>query len=203
MKYTVAISVIAGFMLALASIASDAGQVKGGARADRAQQVDRDRSYDRDRMQDRTRLDTPDRARDRDADKDKEQIRDRDRIHTQDPMTLKNEDIYGSELMTEQEMNQYRKQLQAAKTRQERERLQLQHEKRMQERALKQNKDLVPPGQGKIYGGELMTVQERNAYREQQRLYDTEEGMQKFQAQHREEMQKRAAALGRDIEEGL
>jgi hypothetical protein len=71
----------------------------------------------------------------------------------------------------------------------------------MQERALKQNKDLVPPGQGKIYGGELMTVQERNAYREQQRLYASEEGMQKFQAQHRVEMQERAAALGRDIEE--
>ena len=88
-----------------------------------------------------------------------------------------------------------------AETRQERERLQLQHEKRMQERALKQNKDLVPPGQGKIYGGELMSVQERNAYREQQRLHDSEGGMEKFQAQHREEMQKRATALGRDIEE--
>ena len=197
MKYTVAISVIAGVMLALASVASDAGQGKGGARADRAQQVDRDR------MQDRTRLETPDRMRDRDRDmdQDKDQIRDRDRIHTQDPMTLKNEDIYGSGLMSEQEMNQYRKQLKAAETREERERLQLQHEKRMQERALKQNKDLVPPGQGKIYGGELMNVQERNAYREQQRLYDTEEGMQKFEAQHREEMQKRAAALGRNIEE--
>ena len=183
MKYTVAISVIAGVMLALASVASDAGQGKGGAKADRTQQVDHDR------VQDRTRLETPDR------------VRDRDRIHTQDPMTLKNEDIYGSGLMSEQEMNQYRKQLKAAETREERERLQLQHEKRMQERALKQNKDLVPPGQGKIYGGELMNVQERNAYREQQRLYDTEEGMQKFEAQHREEMQKRAAALGRNIEE--
>jgi hypothetical protein len=203
MKYTVAVSVIAGLMLALASVASDAGQGKGGAKADRTQQVDRDRSYDRDRIQGRTRLDAPDRTRDRDRDmdKDKDQIRDRDRIHTQDPLTLKNEDIYGNELMTEQERNQYRKQMKAAETRQERERLQEQHEKRMQERALQQNKDLVPPGQGKIYGGELMSVQERNAYREQQRLYDTEEGMQKFQAQHREEMQKRAAALGRDIEE--
>lgn len=195
MKYTVAISVIAGLMVALTPLASDAGQGKGGAGADRTQQVDRDR------IQDRTRLDTPDRAHDRDRDKGKDQIRDRDRIHKQDPMKLTNQDIYGSELMTEQEMNQYRKELKAVETRQERERLQLQHEKRMQETALKQNKDLVPPGQGKIYGGELMTVQERNAFREQQRLYDTEEGMQKFQAQHREEMQKRAAALGRDIEE--
>lgn len=201
MKYTVAISVIAGFMLALASVASDAGQGKGGASAGRTQQVDRDRSYDRERIEDRTRLDTPDRARDRDMDKDKDQIRDRDRIHTQDPMTLKDKDIYGGELMTEQEMNQYRKQLKAAETRQERERLQLQHEIKMQERALKQNKDLVPPGQGKIYGGELMTVQERNEYREQQRLHDTKEGKQKLQAQHREAMQKRAAALGLDIEE--
>lgn len=203
MKYKLAISVIVGFVLAFGSAASHAFQGKGGAAADRSQQVKSDQLYDQGRKQDRTRPDTPDRAheRDRGMDKNKDQIQERERIHTQDPMTLKSRDIYGSELMTEQEMQQYRKQLKAAENQHEREQIQFQHEKRMQERALKQNKDLVPPGHGKIYGGELMTVQERNAYREQQRLYDTEEGMHKFEAQHREKMQKRAAALGLDIEE--
>jgi hypothetical protein len=59
----------------------------------------------------------------------------------------------------------------------------------------------VPPGQGPIYGGELMTVQERNAYREQLRHMDSEDEREKFQAQHREQMELRAKALELDIEE--
>ncbi len=82
-----------------------------------------------------------------------------------------------------------------------REQFQARHEKMMQERAQKQGKDLVPPGQGAIYGGELMTVQERNEYREQLRHMDSEEEREKFQAQHREQMELRAKALELEIEE--
>lgn len=180
MKYRIAISVVVAALLALTAMPGIAGQGKaGGGSVDRTQQMDRDRTSDRDSVQDRDRI----------------------RVHQQDPMRMSDADIYGGELMTAEERNQYRKQLKSSKSAKAREQLQAQHEKRMQERALEQGKDLVPPGQGKIYGGELMSVQERNAYRERLRLYDTEEGVQKFQAQHREEMQKRAAALGRDIEE--
>lgn len=190
MKYRIAISVVVAALLALTAMPGIAGQGKGGGGSvDRTQQMDRDRTYDRDSVQDRDRIRVPD------------QDRDRDRVHRQDPMSMSDADIYGGELMTAEERNQYRKQLKSSKSAKAREQMQAQHEKRMQERALEQGKDLVPPGQGKIYGGELMSVQERNAYRERLRLYDTEEGVQKFQAQHREEMQKRAAALGRDIEE--
>jgi hypothetical protein len=84
---------------------------------------------------------------------------------------------------------------------QAREQFQAQHEEKMQARAQKQGKDLVPPGQGPIYGGELMTVQERNQYREQLRHMDSDADREKFQAQHREQMEQRAKALQRDIEE--
>jgi len=84
---------------------------------------------------------------------------------------------------------------------QAREEFQAQHEKQMQERAQKEGKDLVPPGQSPIYGGELMTVQERNQYREQLREMDSDEEREKFQAQHREQMNQRAKALELDIEE--
>lgn len=207
MKYRIAISIIVASMLALTSMSTYAGPGKGGggASADRTQQVDRDRTYDRDRMQDRARLDIPDQDRDRDRDMDKamdkDQVRDRDRLHVQDPMSLEDKDIYGSDLMTGEEMNQYRKQLKNAEAAQAREKIQAQHEKQMQERALKQGKDLVPPGQGPIYGGELMSVQERNEYREQLRLHDSEQESQKFQAQHREKMNQRAEALELEVEE--
>ena len=203
MRKSVVIGIIAASMLAASAIAVDAQQGKGGGGQDRDQQMDRDRTYDhdrtydRDRIQDRTRLDVPDQDRDRDKDQD----RDQDRIHQDAAASLKNADIYGSALMTEQERNQYRHQLQSMESAQEREQFQAQHEKQMQERAQKQGVDLVPPGQGPIYGGELMTVQERNQYREQLRNMESAEEAEKFQAQHREKMRQRAEALEREIEE--
>ncbi len=103
--------------------------------------------------------------------------------------------------MSEEELKQYRNQLRNMETYEAREHFQTQHEAKMQERAQLQGKDLVPPGQGPIYGGELMTVQERNKYREQLRQMGSEEEREKFQAQHREQMELRAKALELEIEE--
>jgi hypothetical protein len=187
MNVSIVISILVASMLALTPVSSYAqkGGKGGGATATPSQQVDRDR------IQDRTRLDTPDQDRDRD----------RDRLQVQDPMKLENKDIYGSGLMSGDEMNQYRKQLQNAKTEQERTQVQAQHEERMKARALRQGKDLVPPGQGSIYGGELMSVEERNEYREQLRMQKSEQERQKLQAQHREVIDQRAKALDIEVEE--
>jgi hypothetical protein len=173
MNVSIVISILVASMLALTPVSSYAqkGGKGGGATATPSHQVDQDRD------------------------------RDRDRVHAQDPMKLENKDIYGNELMSGEEMNQYRKQLKSAKTEQDRTRVQAQHEERMQERALQQGKDLVPPGQGKVYGGELMSVQERNEYREQLRLQKTETERQQFQAQHREKIDQRAEALNLEVEE--
>ena len=137
----------------------------------------------------------------RDQQMDQDRSYDRDRLRVTDPSSQRDEDIYGSALMTEEELNKYRNQLTNMETIEAREQFEAQHEEMMQERARKQDQDLVPPGQGAIYGGELMTVQERNEYREQLRHMDSEEERQKFQAQHREQMELRAKALELDIEE--
>ena len=214
MKFRTVISILVASTLAFTAMSSFAGQgQRGGASADRAQQVDRDRTYDRDRMsdrdrtfdrdrtQDRDRIDVPDQDRDRARDRvdTPEQDRDRDRIH--DPANLRDQDIFGNEFMTPAECDQYREQLGSLNTQEARQQFQAQHEEMMQQRALQQGQDLVPPGQGPIYGGEFMSVQERNEYREQLRLFDSEAERQQFQAQHREQVNERARALNLEIEE--
>ena len=200
MKSSTVISILVALILASTSMSSFAQQGQGGgARADRAQQVDRDRSYDRDRVSDRDRTIDRDRSPQRDRSDDPDQDLDRDRIH--DPANLGDQDIYGSELMSSAERNQYRKELGTEDSQQSREEFQAQHEQEMQERALQQGQDLVPPGQGPVYGGEFMTVQERNEYREQLRLIESDQEREQFQAQHRDRVNQRARALGLEVEE--
>ena len=58
--------------------------------------------------------------------------------------------IYGSQLMTQQERNEYRAQMRNAKTYEERERIRLEHHKAMQERAKAKGLTLpdMPPAAG-------------------------------------------------------
>ena len=205
MRHTLSISIILASMLALTFITVDAQQGQGGGSGDRDQQMDRDydrdmdrdRDYDRDMDQDRDR----DQLRGHDQDQDRDRVQDRDRLHVTDPASMRDDDIYGSVMMSEEELKQYRNQLMNMETVEAREQYQTKHEAKMQERAQLKGKDLVPPGQGPIYGGELMTVQERNEYREQLRNMDSDEEREKFQAQHHEQMSLRAKALEREIEE--
>lgn len=195
MKLRTTISILAAAVLALTSLASYAGQGPGGGgggAADRGHQVDRDRTYDRDRMSDRTRVEAPERKHDRDQDQDRTKL--------QDPSKMKNEDIYGNKLMTAQERKQYRKELGMSDDQQVRNEYQKQHEQKMQERALQRGQDLVPPGQGPVHGGEFMSVQERNEYREQLRLMDPDQQLE-YKAQHRDRINQRANALGLEVEE--
>ena len=46
-----------------------------------------------------------------------------------------------------------------------------------------------------------MSVQERNEYREQLRLIDSDQERQQLQAQHRDRVSQRAEALGLEVEE--
>ncbi len=194
MKSSTAISILVALVLASTSTSSFAQRGQGGgANADRAQQVDRDRAYDRDRMSDR------DRTQDRDRSDVPDQDRDRDRL--QNPASLKDQDIYGNELMSDAERGQYRSELGNSTTQESRMEQQAQHELMMQERALQQGQDLVPPGQGSVYGGEFMSVQERNQYREQLRLADSDQEREQLQSQQRDRVNQRAEALGLDVED--
>lgn len=199
MKYKTVIGAFIASALLLTSAASFA-QRGGGASQDRpepqdraqverGQQGDRDRDFDRDRLQDRDRTDTPSHDRDRDQ----------DRTHAPDFARLSDHDIYGSEVMSVQERNEYRMQLQNAGSAEERLQVEAQHRDMVQAKAGSQGIDLTPPGQG-IYGGAMMSVEERNVYREQLRMIDSDEEQLQFMAQHREEMQVRANLKGVELE---
>ncbi|ARU32895.1 hypothetical protein CAP31_07885 [Sulfuriferula sp. AH1] len=69
---------------------------------------------------------------------------------TQNQMT-----VYGSQLMTRQERNEYRTKMRSMKTQQEREAYRLEHHKQMQERAKARGvtlPDMPPPAAGKDMG---------------------------------------------------
>jgi hypothetical protein len=174
MRRIFTISVAALLALGLLAFAGAGGQQKGGG-SERSQSVEQQGSQDRDRM--RTQDETRDRA------------------------TLRDEEIYGHELMSKEELNQYRKELQTMNSAKKREQFQAQHEEKMRERALQQNRDIVPPGQGPIYRGDKMTVQERNEYREQLRRIESEQERAEFLARHREEMNKRVESVEKETEE--
>ena len=73
---------------------------------------------------------------------------------------------------------------------------------------VREQQQIHVPGTGNgpdsdIYGHELMSVQERNQYREQLRLVESDpEKKTRFEAQHREQMQTRAKAQGFVIDDG-
>jgi hypothetical protein len=118
------------------------------------------------------------------TDRDRDRIRDQDRTHQPDTAPA-------YEGMKSQQQVQAQQQVQT----QQREQAQAQQQ-------------IHQPGTGNgpdsdIYGHELMTVQERNQYREQLRLVESDpEKKTRFLAQHREQMQNRARAEGVVIDDG-
>ena len=174
MRRIFTISVLAMLALGLLAFAGAGGQQKGGG-SDRSQPVEQQGSQDQDRM--------------------------RTQIEARDHASLRDEEIYGHELMSKEELNQYRKELKTMNSAKKREQFQMQHEEKMRARALQQNKEIVPPGQGPIYRGDMMTVQERNEYREQLRRIESEQERAEFLARHREEMNKRIESVEKETEE--
>jgi hypothetical protein len=191
MKYKAAISVLATGVLILSSTAIFAQHGPPGGHAqpqDRAQ-AERGQQSDRDRLRDRDRIEVPSHDRDRVQ----------DRTHVPDFAKLSDQDIYGSEVMSVQERNEYRYQLQNANSEKERQQIEARHREMVMTKAQSQGVDLAPPGKG-IYGGAIMSVEERNRYREELRMIGSEEERLQFMAQHREEMQIRAKAQGIELE---
>ena len=82
------------------------------------------------------------------------QATERERIQTQE-QEKQQEQIYGNQLMTEQEREEYRARMRAAKTYEEQEQIRLEHHNRMTERAKEQGLSLpeTPPPRGGGMGG--------------------------------------------------
>lgn len=183
MKNMTVIAITAASLLAITPLSADSGQGKGGGAPKQAQQASQATSQAQ-------RSETH-----------HERTHEKERVHYEQQHMRADNDIYGGELMSAAERERYREQFQMQASDSAREQFQLQHERAMQRRAREQGRDLVPPGQGSVYGGELMTVQERNAYREQLRHIVSDEERARFEARHREKMDQRAMALNLDIEE--
>jgi len=81
------------------------------------------------------------------------------------------------------------------------ERLQTRERDRTQDREQAQAKEHKAAGSGEpIYGGNLMTAQERNQYRVELGGLQTEQQRKEFEARHRAQMQARAKERGIDPE---
>lgn len=132
MKTQMTISLLAAAALAFASMAAAAQgprQGQGAQAQDRAQVERGQKDFDRDRMRDRDRITSP--ARDRD--------RDQDRTHVPDNAQLGESRMYGSELMSVEERNQYREQLRLTESDPKaRTEFMAQHREKMQARAKQQ-----------------------------------------------------------------
>lgn len=112
------------------------------------------------------------------TDRDRDRIRDQDRIHQQARAPS-----YEGTASQDREQEQQREQVQG------------------QEQVRVQGSGNVDDSD--IYGHALMSVQERNQYREQLRLVESDsEQKNQFLAQHREQMQARAKAQGAVIDAG-
>jgi len=122
MKHRTVISIIVSAMLALTSMSIYGDQGKGGGKSgEQDQQMDRDHNHDK--------------GHDKNQDKDKARDRDQDRQQTQDPMSTSDKEIYGSELMSPEERNQYREQFRLMDSDEERLQFQAQHREKMDARA--------------------------------------------------------------------
>lgn len=131
--WTVVVATLA--MIPLASLAqghNGGGQGGGAANA----QVERgQRDFDRDRLRDRDRLN------DGTYQQDRQRIQ--DRIHTPGTGLQSDEPIYGEQLMSEQERNQYREQLRLiGQDSEKRTQFLAQHKEEMQTRAKARGVDL-------------------------------------------------------------
>ena len=130
MKSTTVLATLAATTLAFAPTAIAQGQQGGqqGAQQGSQQQQQRqaERAMSQDRVMDQERMQT--RERDRTQDQEQTQAREHASAGT-------GEGIYGGNLMTVQERNQYREQLGGLKTDQERTKFKAQHQEQMQLRA--------------------------------------------------------------------
>jgi hypothetical protein len=184
---TLATFCVVAAALSSAMVAAQGRQ--GGAGSQAAQgSAERARSASQERDVDRTQAAARDRdrdvAQDRDRDRDTTKLRDRDRV--------RDADIYGTELMTAQERDQYRQRLQSANSDQEWARLRAAHEEQMHTRAAQRGVNLPAP----VYGQYMLTAQETERYRRRLENARDEQARAQVRAEHEEMVRTRAQELG-------
>jgi hypothetical protein len=110
--------------------------------------------------------------------------------HVREPMP--DHAIYGQEMMTAEERERYRQQLNNAHNDREWSQMRAEHQREMQARAKAQGRQLDPP----VFGEHMMTMEERNRYTQRIQAAGTEEERTRIQQEHQQMMMQRARELG-------
>lgn len=100
--------------------------------------------------------------------------------------------MYGHEMMTAEERERYRQQLNNARSDREWSQLRAEHQREMQARAKAQGKHLEPP----VFGQHMMTIEEQDRYAERMRSATTDAERTRIREEHQQMMMQRAHALG-------
>ena len=100
--------------------------------------------------------------------------------------------MYGHEMMTAEERERYRQQLNNARSDREWSQLRAEHQREMQARAKAQGRQLDPP----IFGQHMMTIEEQNRYTERMRSAKTDAEKTRVREEHQQMMMRRAHDLG-------
>ncbi len=105
--------------------------------------------------------------------------------------------MYGHQMMTAEERERYRQQLNSADSDREWSRMRAEHQREMQARAKAQGRPMEPP----VFGEHMMTAEERNRYVQRMQAATTDAERTRIQQEHQQQMMRRADEL--DIGEML
>jgi preprotein translocase subunit SecD len=115
-----------------------------------------------------------------------------DRLLSQDRDRIRDQDIYGHQLMSAEERSQYRDRLQKAANDREWARIRAEHQRDIQARARAQGVDLEPP----IHGQHMMTMEERARFVTRMQEAQGEAEREMIRNEHHEFIRNRARELG-------
>ena len=112
--------------------------------------------------------------------------------HKQIRVHMPDQGIYGREMMTAEERERFRKELNSARDDREWSRMRAEHQREMQARAREQGRQLDPP----VFGEHMMTMEERNRYTQRMQAAASDAEKARIRAEHQQMMMQRAHELG-------
>ena len=100
--------------------------------------------------------------------------------------------MYGHQMMTAEERERYRQQLNSAQSDREWSRMRAEHQREMQARAKSQGRPMDPP----VFGEHMMTAEERNRYTQRMQAATGDQEKARIREAHQPTMMKRAEERG-------
>ncbi len=100
--------------------------------------------------------------------------------------------MYGHEMMTVEERERFRQQLDNARSDREWSQLRAEHQREMQARARAQGRQLDPP----VFGQHMMTMEEQKRYSDRMQAAKNDEERVRIRQEHQQKMMERASELG-------